>query len=106
LEEVAYVPIQELLDIEAFDEETVNELRTRARNALLSDAIAQEERLDAAQDLFNVEGMTTEIASKLAEAKVLTRDELADLSVDELVEATGISEETASDLIVKARAHW
>ncbi len=106
LEEVAYVPIQELLDIEAFDEEIVHELRTRARNALLTDAIAQEERLDAAQDLFNIEGMTPEIATRLADARVLTRDELADLSVDELIEATGLSEEVAKDLIVKARAHW
>jgi len=106
LEEVAYVPIQELLEIEAFDEDTINELRTRARNALLTDAIAQEERVDAAQDLLSIEGVTPELAAKLAESKVLTRDDLADLAVDELVEMTGMSEDEAKELIVKARAHW
>ena len=106
LEEVAYVPIQELLEIEAFDEDTINELRTRARNALLTDAIAQEERVDAAQDLLSIDGVTPELAAKLAESKVLTRDDLADLAVDELVEMTGMSEDEAKELIVKARAHW
>ena len=67
LEEIAYVPMQELQDIEAFDEETVNELRARARNALLSEAIAKEERLETAQDLLELEGMTPELAAKLAE---------------------------------------
>ena len=106
LEEIAYVPIQELLEIEAFDEDTVNELRTRARNALLTDAIAQEERVDAAQDLLSLEGITPELAAKLAESEVLTRDDLADLAVDELVEITGIEEDAAKALIVAARAHW
>lgn len=106
LEEIAYVPIQELLEIAAFDEETINELRTRARNALLTDAIAQEERVDEAQDLLTLEGITPELAAKLAEADVLTRDDLADLAVDELVEITGIDDEAAKALIVKARAHW
>ncbi|MGE4339253.1 MAG: transcription termination factor NusA [Pigmentiphaga sp.] len=106
LEEIAYVPIQELLEIDAFDEDTVNELRTRARNALLTDAIAQEERVDAAQDLLSLEGVTPELAAKLAESGVLTRDDLGDLAVDELVEITGIEEEAAKALIVAARAHW
>ncbi len=106
LEEIAYVPIQELLEIEAFDEDTINELRTRARNALLTDAIAQEEKVDAAQDLLNIEGVDTELAAKLAEAQVFTRDDLADLAVDELVEMTGMPEADAKELIVKARAHW
>ncbi|GAA5234619.1 transcription termination/antitermination protein NusA [Verticiella sediminum] len=106
LEEIAYVPIQELLEIEAFDEETINELRTRARNALLTDAIVQEERVDAAQELLSLEGITPELAARLAEAEVYTRDALADLAVDELVEITGMSEEDAKALIVKARAHW
>src|SRR6185312_2187633 len=79
LEEIAYVPMQELLDIEAFDEETVNELRTRARNALLTEAIAQEERVETAQDLLELEGMTPELAARLSEHKVLTRDDLAEL---------------------------
>ncbi|MPS28883.1 transcription termination factor NusA [Pigmentiphaga sp.] len=106
LEEIAYVPIQELLEIEAFDEDTINELRNRARNALLTEAIAQEERVETAQDLMSLEGVTPELAAKLAEGQVLTRDDLADLSVDELIELTGIDEEQAKQLIVRARAHW
>src|SRR5690554_371362 len=106
LEEVAYVPIQELLDIEAFDEETVNELRTRARNALLTEAIAQEERMTAAQDLLEIEGLTPELVAKLAENDILDIDALAELAADELCEITDLSEEEASDIIMKARAHW
>src|SRR5690606_40612236 len=79
LEEIAYVPMQELLEIEAFDEETINELRTRARNALLTEAIAQEERVQTAQDLLEVHGITTELVAKLAEKEVLTLDDLAEL---------------------------
>ncbi|MEN9772074.1 MAG: Transcription elongation protein nusA [Pseudomonadota bacterium] len=107
LEEVAYVPVSEMLEIEAFDEDTVNELRNRARNALLTAAIAQEEKLETtAQDLLDLEGMDRDLAVKLADAKVFTRDDLADLGVDELVEMAGIDAERASDLIMKARAHW
>src|SRR5690606_13961867 len=106
LEEVAYVPIQGLLEIEAVDEETVNELRTRARNALLTAAIAQEERMSAAQDLLEIEGLTPELVAKLAENDILDIDSLAELSTDELSEMTGLSEEEASDFIMKARAHW
>ena len=106
LEEVAYVPMQELLDIEAFDEETVNELRTRARNALLTEAIAQEERMTAAQDLLEIEGLTPELVAKLAENDILDIDALAELATDELCEITGLGEEEASDFIMKARAHW
>jgi N utilization substance protein A len=106
LEEIAYVPIQELLEIEAFDEDTINELRNRARNALLTEAIAQEERVETAQDLLSLEGVTAELAAKLAEGQVYTRDDLADLSIDELTELTGIDEEQAKQLIVRARAHW
>ncbi len=107
LEEVAYVPVAEMLEIEAFDEETVNELRNRARNALLTAAIAQEEKLETtAQDLLDLEGMDRDLAVKLADAKIYTRDDLADLGVDELVEIAGLDEERAKDLIMKARAHW
>ena len=106
LEEIAYVPLQELLDIEAFDEETVNELRTRARNALLTEAIAQEERVTSAQNLLEIEGLTPELVAKLAENDILDIDALAELATDELSEITGLDEETASDLIMKARAHW
>jgi len=107
LEEVAYVPIAEMMQIEAFDEDTVNELRTRARNALLTEAIAQEEKLETtAPDLLSLEGMNHDIAAKLADAKVFSRDDLAELATDELTEMTGLSTEQAADLILKARAHW
>ena len=107
LEEVAYVPINELLEIEAFDEDTVNELRNRARNALLVAAIANEEKVEGvAQDLLSLEDMDTALAAKLAENGVKTRDDLAELAVDELFEMTGIDEERAKKLIMAARAHW
>ena len=107
LDEVAYVPLNEMLEIEAFDEDTVNELRDRARNVLLTEAIANEEKLEGtAEDLLSLEGMDRELAVKLAEANVHTRDELAELAVDELVEATGLDDERAKALIMKARAHW
>ncbi|MFT0532967.1 transcription termination factor NusA [Castellaniella hirudinis] len=106
LEEVAYVPLQELLDIEAFDEETVNELRTRARNALLTEAIAQEERVQTAQDLLEIQGMDAALVAKLAENHIVTLDDLAELAADELAEITGLPEDAASDMIMQARAHW
>ncbi|MEI8303339.1 MAG: transcription termination factor NusA [Burkholderiales bacterium] len=107
VEEVAYVPINEMLEIEAFDEDTVNELRNRARNVLLTEAIATEEKIEkTADDLLTLEGMDRQLAARLADSGVFTRDELAELAVDELVEATGIDEERARELILKARAHW
>ncbi len=107
LEEIAYVPLSEMLEIEAFDEETVNELRTRARNVLLTEAIVSEEQLEqVAEDLLALEGMDKPLAAKLARAGVKTRDDLADLAVDELTDIAGITEESAKDLITKARAHW
>ncbi len=107
LEEVAYVPLAEMLEIEGLDEDIVNELRNRARNVLLTEAIATEEKLEGvADDLINLEGMSKEIAAKLAEGGVKNRDDLAELAVDELTEMTGIDEERAKELILKARAHW
>lgn len=107
LEEVAYVPLAEMLEIDGLDEELVNELRNRARNALLTEAIATEEKLEGvADDMINLEGMTKEVAAKLAENGVKTRDDLAELAVDELIEMTGIDESRAKELILKARAHW
>jgi len=107
LEEVAYVPIQEMLEIESFDEDTVNELRSRAKDALLTIEIAKEESVEeVSQDLRDLEGLDTELIAKLAEAGVLTRDDLADLAIDELVEITGQDEEDAKTLILKAREHW
>jgi len=107
LEEIAYVPITEMLEIDAFDEDTVNELRSRARNALLVQAIASEEKVEGVdQNLLKLEGMDTALAAKLAEGGVKTRDDLADLAVDELSELTGIADERAKGLIMAARAHW
>ncbi len=107
VEEVAYVPINEMLEIEAFDEDTVNELRNRARNVLLTEAIATEEKIGkTAEDLLSLEGMDHQLAARLADAGIRTRDDLGELAVDELVEATGVDEERAKDLIMKARAHW
>ena len=107
LEEVAYVPITEMMEIESFDEDTVNELRSRARNALLTEAIVREESVENVEEaLLSLEGMDTDIASKLAANGIVTRDALADLATDELTELTGMSDDKAVDLIMKARAHW
>ena len=107
LEEVAYVPLAEMLEIEAFDEETVTELRTRAKDALLTQEIAQQESVgQVAEDLRTLEGVTPEILAKLAEGSVRTRDDLADLAIDELTDLTGQSAEEATALIMQARAHW
>lgn len=107
LEEVAYVPMQEMLEIEAFDEDTVNELRTRAKDALLTMEIAREEKVEeVSQDLRDLEGMTPELVAKLADSDIHTRDDLADLAVDELVELAGLEEAAARALIMKAREHW
>jgi N utilization substance protein A len=107
LEEVAYVPLAEMLEIDGLDEEIVNELRTRARNVLLTEAIATEEQLEnVADDLMGLDGMSKDLAAKLAGNGVKTRDDLAELAVDELTEMTGIDDERAKELILKARAHW
>jgi N utilization substance protein A len=107
LEEVAYVPLAEMLEINGLDEEIVNELRNRARNVLLTEAIVTEEHLEGvADDLLNLEGMTRELAARLSNKGVKTREDLAELAVDEVVEMTGIDEERAKEIILKARAHW
>ena len=107
LEEVAYVPLQEMLEIESFDEETVNELRTRAKDALLTMEIAREESVEeVSQNLRDLQGITPELIAKLAEAGIHTRDELADLATDELTDITGQTPEEATALIMQARAHW
>jgi transcription termination/antitermination protein NusA len=111
LEEVAYVPLQEMLEIESFDEDTVNELRARAKDALLTMAIAKEESVEAvSQDLrdfeFNGKHLSADLISKLADGGVNTLDDLADLAIDELTDITGQSEDEAKALIMKAREHW
>lgn len=107
LEEIAYVPLNEMLEIESFDEGTINELRSRARNSLLTQAIATEEKLEHdVEDLLTLEGMDNQTARLLAEKGVITKENLADLAMDDLVELTGIDAERAKQLIMTARAPW
>jgi len=103
LEEVAYVPIQEMLAIEGFDEEIVDALRERAKDALTNEG---DSNSDATSDLNDVEGMTRELMNQLLEKDIKTRDDLAEQSVDELLAITTLSEEEAAKLIMAARAHW
>jgi transcription termination/antitermination protein NusA len=107
LEQVAYIPINEMLEIEQFDEDTVNELRSRARNALLVQAIASEEKVEeVASDLKALEGMDGQTARMLASKGIHTQEELAELAVDDLVELTAMDAERAKSLIMAARAPW
>ena len=109
IEEVAYVPENELLAIEEFDEKIVAELRQRARDALLTQMIASEENLEKnrpQEDLLALEGMTEALAFRLAEQGICSRDDLADCAVDELEEVKDLTPEQAAALIMKARAHW
>jgi N utilization substance protein A len=107
LEEIAYVPLSEMLEIEAFDEATINELRERARNVLLTEAIVDEEQLEnVSDDLLGLAGMDKHLAAELSRHNVRSRDDLADLAVDELVELTAMDVERAKSLITTARAHW
>jgi N utilization substance protein A len=109
LEEVAYVPLEEFLAIEGFDEEIAEELRTRAKDALLTQALASEESLSSsepAEDLLHMEGMDRTLAFTLAARGVITMEDLAEQSVDELLEIDGMDEERAAALIMKAREPW
>ena len=107
LEEIAYVPLAEMSEIDAFDEDTINELRSRARAALLTEAIAKEEKVEAAaEDLLTMDGMDDATAHLLASKGVTTMDDLAELAVDELVDLTSMHVERAKTLIMTARAPW
>ncbi len=107
LEEVAYIPLEEMLEIEGFDEATVEELRSRARNVLLTAAIANEEQVEhGIEDLNKLDGMDAETARMLAAKGIVTQEQLADLAVDELVELTDMDAERANTLIMTARAPW
>ncbi len=109
VEELAYVPTKEMLEIEEFDEQTVEDLRNRARDALLIKAIASEEKLEAAEpaaDLLEMQGMDRDLAYLLARHGVCSMDDLAEQSVDELMEIEGMDEEKAASLIMKARESW
>jgi N utilization substance protein A len=99
--------MQEMLEIASFDEDTVNELRTRAKDALLTMDLAREEQGGTvSQDLNDFDGLTPELIAKLEAGGVHSRDELADLAVDELEEITGMDAEAAKAMILRAREHW
>ncbi|PAV26817.1 NusA antitermination factor [Tamilnaduibacter salinus] len=109
LEEVAYVPMDEMLEIEGFDEETVTELRRRAKDQLLNKALASEEALEGnepAEDLLNMDGMDRTLAFQLAGMGIRSMDDLAEQSVDDLMEIDEMDEERAGQLIMTARAPW
>ena len=109
LEEIAYVPKQEMASIEEFDDDLVEELRKRARDVLLTKAIAQEEKLSQAnpeQDLLELEGMDEHTARLLASNGIATREALAEQAVDDLLEIEGMTEDRARELIMKAREIW
>jgi len=107
LEEIAYVPIDELIQIEAFDEDTVNELRTRASAVILKEAISNEEKIKSpADDLLNMEGMDSDTAKLLASKSIITMEDLAELAADELIDIVKMDEERAKELIMTARAPW
>ncbi len=108
LDEVAYVPIEEMLAIEEFDEDIVNELRDRASDALLTRAIASEEELEVEpqEDLLNMDGMDEELAYKLAKLGIATMEDLAEQATDDLLEIEGMDEKRAAELIMTARAPW
>jgi N utilization substance protein A len=109
LEEIAYVPASELTGIEEFTPEIVNELRSRARDVLITQALVSEEVIDQAEpaeDLLSLEGMDKELALELASRGVVTREDLAEQAVDDLSEIQGLDADRAAKLIMAARAHW
>lgn len=109
VEEIAYVPASEMLEIEGFDEALVNELRSRAKDALLIKALAAEEKIESAKpadDLLEMEGMDKELAYEMAGLGIITMEDLAEQSVDDLLVIKGITEERAAQLIMKAREPW
>ena len=109
LEEIAYVPLDEMLAIDGLDEDIVEELRTRAKDKLLNQALAAEEQLDnsePAQDLLDMEGMDTHLAFVLASRGIITMEDLAEQAVDEISDIEGLSDEKAAELIMTARAPW
>ncbi len=113
IEEIAYVPVQELLEIDGFDDEIVTALRGAAKNVLLNEAILNQQNTntdtsvsDSVDSLESLEGMDPELLHKLTQANIVTRDLLAELSVDDLLEISNMTEQNAAKLIMNARAHW
>ena len=109
LEEVAYVPIEEMIAIEGFDEEIVEELRSRAKNALTTQELASEEELGdtlPADDLLMMDGMDRRLAYQLAARGIVTMEDLAEQAIDDLIELEEMTDERAGELIMTARAPW
>ena len=109
MEEIAYVPIDEMLSIEELDEDIVNELRGRAKDVLLTQALASEEKLEQAQpaeDLLAMEGMDKHLALVLASKGICTMEDLAEQSIDDLMDIDDMTEERAAELIMTARKPW
>ncbi len=109
VEEVAYVPLEEMASIEGFDEDIAEELRARAKDALLTMAIASEEKLEnnePAEDLLNMDGMDKHLALVLASRGIVTMDDLAEQAIDDLIDIEDMTEERAAELIMTARAPW
>lgn len=109
VEEIAYIPVEEMLEIEGFDEELVEALRNRAKDAVLINAIASEEAIETsepAQDLLNMEGMDSKLAHQLAANGIVTMEDLAEQAIDDLLIYDGLDEERAGKLIMKAREPW
>ncbi|WP_445366388.1 transcription termination factor NusA [Methylomonas sp. BW4-1] len=109
IEEIAYIPVDEMLEIEGFDEELVEALRTRAKDALLISAIASEEKIETAvpsEELLSMDGMDEELAHQMAAKGIVTLDDLAEQAIDDIIEFTGMTEERAGKLIMKARESW
>jgi N utilization substance protein A len=109
VEEIAYVPVDEMLEIDGFDQELVETLKRRAKDSLLISAIATEEKIETAEpaaDLLNMEGMDSDLAYELASQGIITMDDLAELAIDDLLGFTSMDKERASVLIMKAREPW
>lgn len=109
IEEIAYIPVEEMLEIEGFDEELVEALRSRAKDALLIKAIASEEKIETSEpstELLAMEGMDDELAHELAAAGIVSMDDLAEQAIDDIIDFTGMTEERAGKLIMKARESW
>ena len=109
IEEIAYIPVDEMLEIDGFDEELVEALRSRAKDALLIKAIASEEKIETSQpsdELLALEGMNDELAHEMAAKGIITLDDLAEQAIDDIIEFTGMNEERAGKLIMKARESW
>jgi N utilization substance protein A len=107
LDEVAYVPLEEMMNIEGFDEDLVEELRSRAKDALLTMALSPKQNAqEPAKDLLEMEGMDQKLAERLAASGIISMEDLAEQAVDDLLDIEGLDEKRAAELIMTARAPW